>query len=313
MNLGSINENDFKESKAVAIAKNIIEENRCFKTSFCEMDKRPNLDGHMSFIYKNQERMIIEVQIKTLPQNYCLSKSRVSKYYYDCDTKVFNVVKENVSLNPVSLILVDTYNKKVFCILLTRQYVAELHVNGKTTKRIYFNDSDEFNNDKFITELLKYNKILNTNTSCHVKVRTIYNILKPRRKLPHIELEHIYDVENYGLVYTHNNILGYLGNFWVNTKGKKYHIYSLYMQDTAYDNSFNQYEYIRLESEKTHIFAYRQSSGTSITDADIVNILYEIAYFKKKDIVFYSSGIPVYVIAGRVIWRLRAEKIEKEW
>ena len=176
MNLGSINENDFKESKAVAIAKNIIEENRCFKTFFCEMDKRPNLDGHMSFIYKNQERMIIEVQIKTLPQNYCLSKSRVSKYYYDCDTKVFNVVKENVSLNPVSLILVDTYNKKVFCILLTHQYVAELHVNGKTTKRIYFNDSDEFNNDKFITELLKYNKILNTNTSCHVKVRTIYNI-----------------------------------------------------------------------------------------------------------------------------------------
>ena len=186
MNLGSINENDFKESKAVAIAKNIIEENRCFKTFFCEMDKRPNLDGHMSFIYKNQERMIIEVQIKTLPQNYCLSKSRVSKYYYDCDTKVFNVVKENVSLNPVSLILVDTYNKKVFCILLTRQYVAELHVNGKTTKRIYFNDSDEFNNDKFITELLKYNKILHTNTSCHVKVRTIYNILKPRRKLPYI-------------------------------------------------------------------------------------------------------------------------------
>ncbi len=41
MNLGSINENDFKESKAVAIAKNIIEENRCFKTFFCEMDKRP--------------------------------------------------------------------------------------------------------------------------------------------------------------------------------------------------------------------------------------------------------------------------------
>ena len=154
---------------------------------------------------------------------------------------------------------------------------------------------------------------MNTNTSCHVKVRTIYNILKPRRKLPHIELEHIYDVENYGLVYTHNNILGYLGNFWVNTKGKKYHVYSLYMQDTAYDNSFNQYEYIRLEIEKTHILAYRQSSDTSITDADIVNILYEIAYFKKKDIVFYSSGIPVYVIAGRVIWRLRAEKIEKKW
>ena len=36
MNLGSINENDFKESKAVAIAKNIIEENRCFKTFFCD-------------------------------------------------------------------------------------------------------------------------------------------------------------------------------------------------------------------------------------------------------------------------------------
>ena len=72
--------------------------------------------------------------------------------------------KRKCFLESSSLILVDTYNKKVFCILLTRQYVAELHVNGKTTKRIYFNDSDEFNNDKFITELLKYNKILNTNT-----------------------------------------------------------------------------------------------------------------------------------------------------
>ena len=73
MNLGSINENDFKESKAVAIAKNILKKIDVLKL-FCEMDKRPNLDGHMSFIYKNQERMIIEVQIKTLPQNYCLSK-----------------------------------------------------------------------------------------------------------------------------------------------------------------------------------------------------------------------------------------------
>ena len=57
MNLGSINENDFKESKAVAIAKNIIEENRCFKTFFCEMDKRPNLDGHMSFIKKTDTKL----------------------------------------------------------------------------------------------------------------------------------------------------------------------------------------------------------------------------------------------------------------
>ena len=50
MNLGSINENDFKESKAVAIAKNIIEENRCLKL-FCEMDKRPIRRSYV-FIYK---------------------------------------------------------------------------------------------------------------------------------------------------------------------------------------------------------------------------------------------------------------------
>jgi len=41
MNLGSINENDFKESKAVAIAKNIIEENRCFKTFFVKWISAP--------------------------------------------------------------------------------------------------------------------------------------------------------------------------------------------------------------------------------------------------------------------------------
>ena len=41
MNLGSINENDFKESKAVAIAKNIIEEIDVLKHFFVKWISAP--------------------------------------------------------------------------------------------------------------------------------------------------------------------------------------------------------------------------------------------------------------------------------
>lgn len=49
-----------------------------------------------------------------------------------------------------------------------------------------------------------------------------------------------------------------------------------------YDKHHDEREYIHLNFEKTFIHLNRSQQRTSATDADIVNILYEIALCTKK-------------------------------
>lgn len=307
LNLGKVTENDFKESDSVSIAKKVIQQNRKIITYFNEMDKRVNLDGSMAIINNGCEGTMIDVQIKTLPRNY-LSNKKYYKYYYDCDTKVFNVVRLNLTLNPVVLILVDIYKNKVFYILLTRQYVSDLRINAKNTKRIFFDDEDEFNDDKLICEIYEYNKVLNTDVSIQVFGEQIRQEIKRKRKIHHKNDS----LDYYRLVYERNNVRGYLSNFiWDADKPIKICLLCMYDVLNGKD------EYIQLFMEKTFIHLNRSDQRTSATDSDIVNILYEIALFTKKEILFKSAGVPVYLIR-RIsfqgdIWRLRAEEIEKDW
>lgn len=307
INLGKITENDFKESDAVSIAKKIIQKNRRFKTYFNEMDKRVNLDGSMAIINDGCECTMIDVQIKTLPRNYSCN-NRFSKYCYDCDTKIFNVVRLNLTLNPVVLILVDTYEEKVFCILLTRQYVSDLRINTEHTKRIFFDDENEFDDDKLIGEIFEYNKILNTDISMKVYVEEIRKEIHRKKKIHHKNES----LDYYRLVYERSHIRGYLSNFiWDADKPIKICLLCMY------DALSGKVEYVELESEKSFIHLNRSIQRTSATDSDIVNILYEIAFFTKKEILFKSAGVPVYLIHRNFlqgdIWRLRAEQIEKDW
>lgn len=307
INLGKITENDFKESDAVSIAKKVIQKNRRFKTYFNEMDKRANLDGSMAIINNGCECMMIDVQIKTLPQDYSC-KNRFNKYCYDCDTKIFNVVRLNLTLNPVVLILVDVYEEKVFCILLTRQYVSNLRIDTERTKRIFFDDENEFLDEKLIGEIFEYNKVLNTDTSMQVYVEEIKKEIHRKKKIHHKNDSLNY----YRLVYERSYIRGFLSNFIWDAE-KPINICLLCM----YDVQSGEEEYIQLESEKSFIHINRSVQRTSATDSDIVNILYEIAYLTKKEILFKSAGVPVYLIHRTSfqgdIWRLRAEQIEKEW
>lgn len=307
LNLGKVTENDFKESDSVAIAKEVIQQNRKIKTYFNEMDKRANLDGSMAIINNGYEVTMIDVQIKTLPFNY-LTNKKYDKYYYDCDTKIFNVVRLNLTLNPVVLILVDRFEKKVFYILLTRQYVSSLKINTQKTKRIFFNDEDEFNDDKLIGKIYEYNKVITSDVSMQVFVEQIRKEIKRKRKIHHKNDS----LDYYRLVYERKNVRGYLSNFIWNGN-KPITICLLYMHDVLNDKK----EYIQLFMEKTLIHLNRSVQRISATDSDIVNILYEIALFTEKEILFKSEGIPIYLISRTSlqgnIWRLRAEEIEKDW
>lgn len=67
INLGTITENDFKESKSITILREIAEKNRKIKVRATEADKIANLDGKVVIIDKNGfERVHIEIQVKTL-------------------------------------------------------------------------------------------------------------------------------------------------------------------------------------------------------------------------------------------------------
>lgn len=153
INLGTITENDFKESKSITILREIAEKNRKIKVRATEADKIANLDGKVVIIDKNGfERVHIEIQVKTLPEEYNLKE----KYSYSCDTKVFNVVLEHITFNPVVLFLVDEQTNRVFWKLISYEYAKSLNIGNQGKKTIYFNEQDVFNESDFIKKISDY-------------------------------------------------------------------------------------------------------------------------------------------------------------
>lgn len=157
INMGKITDNDFKESKSISLIRDILEKNNKIKVRTNEADKIPDLDGRISILDQNKhDRIIIEVQSKTLPEEYCEN----NPYHYDCDTKVLNVVKYNKSFNPVVLFLSDINGKKLFYKIITKEYLKEINFDNQETKRIKFDNSDLYEEDKFIKEVIQYAKKL---------------------------------------------------------------------------------------------------------------------------------------------------------
>lgn len=156
VNMGKISENDFKESKSIVLIKELLEKNNKIKVRTTEEDKIPDLDGRVSILDKNNhDRLLIEVQSKTLPEEY----NESAPYHYDCDTKVFNVVKYNKSFNPVVLFMSDIKNKKLYYKLISTEYLEKINFQNQDTKRIKFDDDDLYEEDKFIAEMIEYAKL----------------------------------------------------------------------------------------------------------------------------------------------------------
>jgi len=153
VNLGKITDNDFKESKSITLLKEVLEKNQKIKVRAEEADKIPDLDGSIRILDDlGHERIIVDIQSKTLPSEY----NETNPYYYDCETKVFNVVKYKKTFNPVVLFLSDINNKKIYYKLVTNEYIEILDYGNQNCKRIKFNDNDLYEEKKFIKEIEKY-------------------------------------------------------------------------------------------------------------------------------------------------------------
>lgn len=328
---GKIVENDWKESASVNIAATAFEKNRKIKTYFNKQDKRPNLDGSLSIVENQEEIITVDVQIKTLPEDYSYKRKVKSPYHYSCNTNIFNVVSRKTTLNPVALVLVDisNENEKVFVILLTEDYVNSLGIGNKSSKVVDFSDEDILDVDKFVADVKAYRKLqigrdINTGIYIELDVKTIQKELKRKKK-------HYSDVDHgdYSLVYLRKNIRGYLSYFYYDGE-KSYPFLMLKLSDSIVkDDNFKpvhkefdecmETEWIDVMLHKDIIIVNRSIQRTTASDCDVMNILYDIARLKKLDLIYYSAGTPTYFVSGNYggikcpLWELNAKEIEKEW
>lgn len=180
INLGRVSNNDFKESSSTEIIKRYMEKNKRIKVRTNEADKIPNLDGKVMILDdKMFERITVEVQIKTLPSNYIEKKP----YKYSCDTKVFNVVTNYITFNPVVLLLVDTINEKLYWKNISFDYAKNLNIGKQDNKTITFDDNDLFDESTFIKTIenehkKKTNQIISKNENPFLIANDNYNTIE---------------------------------------------------------------------------------------------------------------------------------------
>lgn len=152
-NLGGYDENSFYDSNGVAYLTRFLQQEHGIKGIIQSDDKIPNLDGTIQLLEWISEKraipkQIFHVQVKTMNSGY-ENANRVhhrSQYKYPVDTKVFNVVKENITFDPVLLFLVDEKKEKVFWRYVSVDFVMSLDLNDEEKKTIYFSDSDLISN-----------------------------------------------------------------------------------------------------------------------------------------------------------------------
>lgn len=301
INIGKIDTNGFKESKSAVIARLIVEKNNKIKTHFLEMDKTQNFDGKMMILEGCFERITVEVQIKTLPQK--IKRNKKGEFSFICDTKAMNCAIKNVTFNPVVLIAVDIENIVVYYKLLTREFISDLEIGNQKTKTICLSDKDKFEEDKFIKEIYREVKITNTDTECV----TDCGIIRESIRNANNTLE-----ENFQLVYEREKVKGYFTAYrYRYGKSKKE---SLLLCKIKMDYDGREEELLAFQYDKDYIHINRQSADIlDITDADIANIILEVAKEMKKPILYTNEGKPTYWFDDCFLWQLRAEEIYLDW
>lgn len=299
INLGKVDNNAFKESRAASIARLELEKNNKIKTHFMDMDKTPNFDGKAMILEGGFERITIEVQIKSLPSN--AKKNVANELSFSCDTKAMNCVLKNVTFNPVVLIVVDTKKLNVYYKVLNKEYVASLEIGTKKTKKIVLTEEDIFQEDKFIREIYRQVKITETDVDCITECGKIRDSIKNAEQITK---------ENYQLVYQRGGIKGYFTTYkYICDEGKSSFILSFIKMKQG-----DITERLHFQYDKDYIHINRvPSEGTDITDADIANIILEVAKEVKKPILYTNYGKPTYLFNHPFLWQLRAEEIKLDW
>lgn len=148
-NIGGYDRFNFNDSDGISFLTLFLQQKKTIKALLEHDDKIPNLDGTIQVLRNNDSKcipaQIFEVQVKTLDCEYSNNnkKQHKSQYKYSVDTKVFNIVKYNITLNPVLLFLVDLNSRKIFYIYVSQEYVLSLDLKDEKEKTIYFNDEDQ--------------------------------------------------------------------------------------------------------------------------------------------------------------------------
>lgn len=160
-NIGGYDEHSFNESDGISKLMIFLHQKKNIKANLLSGDKIPNLDGNIQLLEKSESKSIpkriFHVQVKTLNHDYSNmnTKGVKSQYKYSEDTKVFNVVKENITSDPVLLFLVDVIKNKIFYKYISFEYVISLDFMDENYITIYFNDDDEIKDiDAFHATLL---------------------------------------------------------------------------------------------------------------------------------------------------------------
>lgn len=147
--IGGYDTYNFNDSDGISFLTLFLQQQKTIKALLEHDDKIPNLDGSIQLLCKGDFKciptQIFDVQVKTLDCEYSNNnkKQNRSQYKYSIDTKAFNVVKHNITLNPVLIFLVDLNCKKIFYIYASQEYVLKLDLKEEKEKTIYFNDEDE--------------------------------------------------------------------------------------------------------------------------------------------------------------------------
>lgn len=164
INLGGYDINSFYDSDGVSFLTQFLQQKRNIKGVIPSDDKIPNLDGTIQLltnIDKEEKAIpirIFNVQVKTLNNDYYNKNKKYNKtkYKYRVETKVFNIVKNHITSDPVLLFLVDTKNKKIFWFHVSIDWVLRLGITDEKDKTIYFDDEYQIKDfDIFYQELVK--------------------------------------------------------------------------------------------------------------------------------------------------------------
>ena len=159
-NIGGYDRFNFNDSDGISFLTLFLQQKKTIKALLEHDDKIPNLDGTIQVLRNNDSKcipaQIFEVQVKTLDCKYSNNnkKQHKSQYKYSVDTKVFNIVKYNITLNPVLLFLVDLNSRKIFYIYVSQEYVLSLNLKDEKEKTIYFNDQDQITDIDIFTNTL---------------------------------------------------------------------------------------------------------------------------------------------------------------
>lgn len=306
MNLGKYDPYSFKEVDGNIILKQFLNKNRMLYCHFSEQDKTPNFDGYFEILEEENPFGRIEVQIKTLNNNYKNSNTKgfCSQYKYSCDTKIFNAVKKSITLNPVYLFMVDVEKNKIFAKYVSLKFVMELNIKEESSKTIYFNDTDELRdiNDFYKTVKEIYSsKIKERNNGENNRFITNNNLSKQElsdlqnefdylnnifdNELDFLKIKLFPNVWKFGIAYLKaENSIG-IGIYHI-CRGKNGEYFKILNQENYHECNFVSIRFNEKDTIRNHINKFIKSLLEKAYKQNIVpleyvsnEVLFEIIYY----------------------------------